>query len=257
MTAGDPGTAGGSLTRDQVLDELEFLVTVEHALVVEYLSVRCALGHDLDAGEGGATTKQARAAADAASLLAQGEMFHLRGINLALVEAGRSAQLGRADSISSDSSPATALGPPSLAQLQGLLAREQAIAAAVDERYTKLSPAVTSAPVFDGALLTQLRSGIVDHGPTHVAALASLGESLGTLPPAGYLRATRRDAADDFEQRLLEISDGNYALTLAALGEQFGRQAGFSPLAVSAMTVLDNVSRVLVQRGLLPPFTLS
>ena len=42
------------LNRDQILDELEYLATVEHALVVEYLSVFCALGHDLAAEEGGA-----------------------------------------------------------------------------------------------------------------------------------------------------------------------------------------------------------
>ena len=38
------------VSRDQVLDEVEFLLTVEHALIVEYLSVRCALGYDLDTG---------------------------------------------------------------------------------------------------------------------------------------------------------------------------------------------------------------
>jgi hypothetical protein len=55
--------ADGPLTADQVLGELEFLATVEHALVVEYLSVCCALGHDLAADEGGAATKQGRSRA--------------------------------------------------------------------------------------------------------------------------------------------------------------------------------------------------
>jgi hypothetical protein len=35
-----------------VLRELVFLATVEHALIVEYLSVQCGLGHDLPAGAG-------------------------------------------------------------------------------------------------------------------------------------------------------------------------------------------------------------
>lgn len=69
--------ASGLLSREQVLDELEFLATVEHALVVEYLSVGCALGHDLAPEEGGATTNQGHAAAGAASDLARGEMIHL------------------------------------------------------------------------------------------------------------------------------------------------------------------------------------
>jgi hypothetical protein len=59
------------LDRAQVLDDLELLATVEHALIVEYLSVHCALGHDLDAEEGGATTEQGAKASDAAASLAQ------------------------------------------------------------------------------------------------------------------------------------------------------------------------------------------
>jgi hypothetical protein len=54
MSSGEP------LTREQVLDELDFLATVEHALIVEFLSVQCALGHDLPADQGGATTKELR-----------------------------------------------------------------------------------------------------------------------------------------------------------------------------------------------------
>ena len=80
---------GSPLSREEVLDELGFLATVEHALVVEYLSVFCALGHDLEADEGGATTDEGRNAASAASTLAMDEMFRLRNISFGLVDAGR------------------------------------------------------------------------------------------------------------------------------------------------------------------------
>jgi hypothetical protein len=53
MSAADQGPAGSSLTREQVLDELEFLAKVEHALVIECLSVCYALGYDLGPDEGG------------------------------------------------------------------------------------------------------------------------------------------------------------------------------------------------------------
>lgn len=253
--------AGEPLRREQVLDELELLATVEHALVVEYLSVGCALGHDLAPEEGGATTTQGHAAAVAASILAQGEMVHLRGVNFGLVDAGRSVQLGRAASISSDSVAEIALGPLSPAQLQGLLDREEAIAKAVDERYARLGPAVTSEPVFEGDLLDKLRSVIVKDGTTHAAALATLQGFLGELAPAEFLRATRREPTDAFEQRLLDVSDRSYGLILAALRERFTQQEGvaetFRDFAVSAMLgLLDESNRVLVQRGLLPPFTL-
>lgn len=246
--------------REQVLDELEFLATVEHALVVGYLSVCCALGHDLEPAEGGATTEQGREAAGAASALAVGEMFHLRRVNDRLVDAGRSAQLGRAGSIPATSGAELALGPPDPAQLERLLDHTEAVASAVDQRYLRLGPAVTSAPVFEGPLLDALRSLIVEDGPTHVAGVAGLRDALGDPAPADFLRATRREPADTFEQRLLNTSDRSYRLILAALQEQFASQdfvAGtFRSLAVSAMEGLDEINRALVQRGLLPPFTL-
>jgi hypothetical protein len=43
-------------------------------------------------------------------------------------------------------------------------------------------------------------------------------------------------------------------VVVAALRDQFAQEAGFSSLAVSAMEALDEINRLLVQRGLLPPF---
>jgi hypothetical protein len=131
MSATDHGPADSPLTREQVLDELEFLAKVEHALVVECLSVCYALGYDLGADEGGATTRQgSEAAAAASSLGQQTEMFHLDDLNNALVHANRPAQLDRAASIPGGPGPDIPLGPPGLAQLQQLAAREQATATA-------------------------------------------------------------------------------------------------------------------------------
>jgi hypothetical protein len=256
MSAADHGPAGSSLTREQVLDELDFLAKAEHALIVECLSVCYALGYDLGADEGGPTTKPGGEAAGAASSLAQqSEMFHLDAVILALIHAGRPVQLERAASIPGGPGADIPLGPPGLAQLQQLVTREQAIARAVDDRYARLVPAVTSSPVFDGDLLTEMQSVIVDHGSGHAAAFAAITDPLAGLAPADYLRATRRDAADGFEQRLLDASDRGYALVIAALRDQFAVAGSFSSLAVSAMRVLDDINRLLVERGLLPPFT--
>ena len=76
--------ANGSVSRDQVLDELEILVTVEHALIIEYLSIGCAFGHDLEPDEGGATTQEGRDGASVASSLAFSGMSRLKRINQAL-----------------------------------------------------------------------------------------------------------------------------------------------------------------------------
>jgi hypothetical protein len=262
MPAEAEGVPTRPLTRDEVLDEVDFLASVEHALVVEYLSVCCAFGHDLERQDGGAATEQGRAAAGTAAVLAIGEMFHLKGVNRGLLGAGRSPQLGRAVSVSSDSVAEIALGPPSRAELERLLDRLGAIASAVDERYARLGPAVTSDALFDGDLLDELRSVIVDDGPTHVKAFATLRDSLGDLRPEDLLVATRREGTDALERRLLAVSDRSYGLVLALLQERFGQPdlfvaGSFRGVAVSAMEGLDEINRALVQRGLLPPFTLA
>jgi hypothetical protein len=184
------------LTREQVLEELRFLTTVEHAVIVENLSLYCALGHDLPAEDGGATTQQGGDARDQGFVLAQGAMFRYKALQLALVEAGGAPELARATSISSASAAEISLGPPSLAQLERFLERAGAIASAVEERCAKLRAAVTSDPVFEGPLLEHLRAIVVEDAPTHTAALVNLRTLLPDGVPAELLRATRRQAND-------------------------------------------------------------
>lgn len=253
------GLAGGTDTLEhgaQVLDELERLATVEHALVVEYLSVCYALGHDLEADEGGATTSQGRNAASAASILALGDMIHLKRISNVLVAAGRFAELGRATSIPT-SSASVPWAPPTATELQHLLEREEWIASAVDALYMRLRHGLTSVTDLDSHVIDEVRA-VVDDAATHATAVAALRDSLGDLSPDDYLRATRREAADPFEQRLLDLSDRIYGLILASLQDRFAPRSPTGPgLATSAMDTLHDANRILVQRGLLPPFTLS
>jgi hypothetical protein len=261
MTAGDPGSPGPALTGDQVLDELDFLATVEHALIVEYLTVQCALGYTLAPGDGGPVTQPASDAASVAGTLAQGAMFSLAGANGLLIQAGRPPEMGRASSISSATVPEISLGPPGLPELQQLLTREDSIAQAMDERYARLASAVI-APVFDEPLLSALRTFITG-GQSHAHGFAAFTQALGSVAPADVLRATRRDASGDFEQYLLEASDRAYALTVAVLADQFNAppfsadSGNYRQLAYpGAMRGLDDMNCVLVQRGLLPPFTI-
>src|SRR4051812_4590754 len=248
-----------AMDREALLDELEALAGVEHALIVEYLSVSCALGHDLDEADGGATSDRGREAAAVAAQLAQSDMFHLSRLCRALADAGRIPALDRATSVPAPDGTLLPLGAPDAAALGHLLAREDALTAAVDARYTRLAPAVTTAPVVDGDLLDTLRGLIVDHGPRHATGFAALRDALGDPPQPGSLRATRREAADSFEQRLLDAADRGYGLVVAALRNGFGQSdpfagGSFRQLAVSAMLHLDDLHRLLVQRGLLPAF---
>jgi hypothetical protein len=255
------------MTADQVLDEVAFLATVEHALIVEYLTVSCALGHDLDPADGGATTPQGQAGASAATSLAQSQMFRLKNVNRALVTAGREAQMGRATAISEPApgggspggGPEIALSPTDPAVFGHLADRELAIATAVDQRYRRLAPDLPS--LFAGDVLDALTSAIVDDGPTHADAVADLNDAVSGAAPADLLRATRREPAGTLDQHLLNIGDQTYAQVVAALTQQFTQTddfvAGtFRSFAVAAMTTLDEIDRALVQRGLLPAFTL-
>jgi len=249
-------SSGQPLTREQVLDELDFLATVEHALIVEYLSVQCALGHDLPADQGGATTEALRNLAADFGNLAVSQMGHLKNVNGALVDGGQSVQMERADSIAG-----IALGPPSAVQLERLVEREEAIAAAVDERYGRLRPAVESAtPVLEGQLLDDVRF-LLDVCTDHADGVAGLRTALEGLAPADFLRVIRREATDPFEQGLLSVGDRTYRLLVNIVREWLGPEdfgavsiRPFRTWAVDAMFTLDDIHRLLVQRGLLPQF---
>ena len=244
------------LNREQVLDKLEQLADVEHALIVDYLTVSCALGHDLSAEEGGATSDEGREAAATAASLAQGEMFHLKDICGALSDAGRTPQLGRASTIADAAGAPVSLDPPSTAQLRNLIARAKLVTSAVDAAYAGLAPALTP-EVFDESLLGRLRN-VVDSGAAHGQGTTRLRAALGDPPPADYLRVPRRETNDPFEQGLLRTSDLAYRLVTSALREQFAQPDVFSfrSLATTAMDALDSNNRALAQRGLLPAFTL-
>src|SRR4051794_8332824 len=236
--------------REAFLDELEVLAGVEHALVVEWLTVSCALGTDLPAEEGGPLTDAARDAVVTANSLALREMTHLSHVCRVLVDAGRTPSLDRAATVAG---PAGVLDltPPTVADAPSLTAREEALAAAVDRAYARLAP---SATVVDGA------QEVLQDGGSHAAAAAGLRTALGDPPPADAVRVRRRAPGDAFEQRLLDAGDSGYALVVAALREWFGQPdpfvgGGFRQLAVRAMQHLEELDRLQVQHGLLPAFT--
>lgn len=244
------------LNREQVLDKLEQLADVEHALIVEYLTVSCALGHNLLAEEGGATSTAGRDAAGKTADLAMDEMRHLKDICGVLADAGRTAQLGRASSIANASGVQVSLDPPSAEQLRDLLAREHAITGAVDAAYAGLAAALTP-DMFEESLLGRVRT-VVESGATHGAGTTSLRDALGDPPPPDFLRVPRRETSDSFDLGLLRASDLAYRLVTSALRDNFAQPDafGFRDLATTAMTALDAVNRALAQRGLLPPFNL-
>ncbi|WP_414583034.1 hypothetical protein [Scytonema sp. PCC 10023] len=74
------------MTRQQVIEELRYLATVEHALCIEYLYAHYSLNAPLRLPESGASeqTKRIFAAANEVFMIAVDEMRHLRWVNEAL-----------------------------------------------------------------------------------------------------------------------------------------------------------------------------
>jgi hypothetical protein len=123
------------------------------------------------------------------------------------------------------------------------------VAAAVDASYARLRPHVGEEHSF-----------LVDSGVEHVSSLAEFRSSLADVPPAVYLRATRLQPADDLERGLFALSDRYYGLIVAAVGAGFAYDAEVGGVllmrAVSVMDGLREVNRALVERGVVPAFTL-
>jgi len=244
------------VTQDDAFNEIATLASLEHAFIVECLSVQCALGHDLEADEGGASNPQGREAADLVAMFAVNTlMSRFRRLNFTLVDAEHPAQLDRAVSVESDSHGTISLDPPSAADLERLVGREHAIASAIDARYSSLHAALASATGIDPEVLDGLNA-LAQDGADHVAFADRLRDKLGDPVPPDVLRATRRQADGSFEQHLLDLSDRSYRLVIAQLRGQFVKDSFVGQdRAVDAMFILDDSNRVLAQSGLLPPFS--
>ena len=246
------------LTREQVLAELDRLATVEHALCVEYLLIGYVLGRGVPFAVPGPSTQPVRDAADAAFGMALSEMGHLRKINGALALVGLAPQVGRAPGIGGDSGSEIAFGTLGLAQPDRFLDRQSAIALAADALHAWLSTAIAP-PLFEGDLLDQLQF-ILDTVGDHASPVTNLRARLAGLAPGDYLRVTRHDPADAIERSLLRLSDQHYALIVATVqasfahDEQLGGQ--LRNRALSIMDGLNEIIDLMVQRGLLPAFTL-
>jgi hypothetical protein len=240
----------------QALDDLQSLAAIEHSLIVEYLTVCYALGHDLDTGEGGPKSDQLRDVAMSASTLSLSSMFQLKRMWRILVEAGRDPTLDRASRVETASGGDIKLAPLENSDLHDLVNRERDIAKAVDHQNRRLLDVVEVGSFGKSDPLDEIKEVIRDGGLTHFDAATALVESLVDLTPTEYLRATRREGADSTERRLLDHSDKLYSLTLSALRFRLSPDSTIGQsLPVGLMESLDDANRLLVQRGILPSFT--
>lgn len=240
---------------DAVRNELQFLLSLEHALLIEYLTIYCALGVDLPFDEGGPSDDGSPVAGAA--------------FNLALLQMGRLARftpvagvpdagnIDRATNVAGPDGATISLEPFGVEQLRDLLGTAEAIALATDARYAALEPHVQD-PAFNDDVRTAVQGG-----QGHLRGVQdNLREAIGALHPADLLRVTRREGMTANENALLNASDLVYNL----LVEQFTNQhrapddetsTTFRFMARRSMDLMQETHRALAHLGLLPPFTVS
>jgi hypothetical protein len=234
-----------------LVDELDHLATVEHALCVLYLWFHCALGDVIEPGPAGGQ----------ADALAQNQMRKMRGTNRALVGAGGTATVGRATHVRSDTGPPVELPALRADALDRFLDRCRAAAEALDGRYGHLRGPASSA---DPPLAPDVRDAVdaaADAGLTHAAELAALRDALAGLGPDQYIRV--RPAAEpepgSIDADLSGLGDLYYSTTVEAVRLGLAHEdelIGLVQATVSTMLELQAIHQRLAQRGQLPTFGL-
>lgn len=260
-----PAPVVAELTREQVLDELDYLATVEHALCVEYLFAHYSLAAPMQLPPGaGPTTRRVFAAASEVFSIAVDEMRHFRWVNESLILLSRPPNIGRADRIHRQLDRPFALEPLTPAQLDWFIEVErpsQSIAAGIDGMYVRLLTTIDHRPDLfpERDRLVHLLKLIINEGVDHFQRFTAVKEQLAGLTPAQYLRPLDRPA-DELARGLLELSNQYYAVLLDALSASFALsdRAGGTLLEQSrrAMFNLHETNHMLASRGVAPPFTL-
>ena len=253
------------LGRDEVLAELAYLATVEHALCVEYLFAHYSLNAPArveDARDD--VTRRVHAAAAEILAVAIDEMRHFRWVNEMLALLGEPVSLGRAERIGRSFNRPFQLEPLTPEQLDWFIAVEkpsQDTESDVDGMYVRLHATIDVRPDLfpERERLVHLIKLIIDEGGEHYLRFRAVKNHLAGLTPERYLRAMG-EPTTDHDRALLRLSEQNYDVMLQTLRATFtlGDRAGGLLLeqARRAMVNLHDTNHLLARRGVRPLFTL-
>ena len=280
------------LTRNQIIARLKVLVTVEHALAVEYLYAYYSL--KLPPGSGpqrepwlaagrppSLTNVQSRifTAADEVLQVAIDEMRHFRWANEMLIDLGQRWSLDRAANIGPDFPEQKGFNQPfelkplTAAQLAWFVKVEKASANTIDSStipgmYTRILRSVEEGPAFakTPALresLSQKVKIIIDEGMDHYGRFLRAQAALSGIPESEYLSvrsAPKPARAGSPDKMLQDTADASYVVLLRALDYVFSQgknqRGALLEAARRGMYNVDDVCRSLAQKGLGALFTL-
>lgn len=215
------------MTKDQVINELKYLASVEHALCVEYLYAHYSINAPAKLDEN--ATDEVRhkfAAAREVLSIAIDEMRHLRWVNEALNILGETPVVERAEFIHRTMQRPFELKPLTKEQLQWFIDVEkpsQDLNQAIDGMYVKLLLSVERQPeVFvNHERLVHLFKLIIDEGEDHYQRFLSIKNHLKNLDETEYLRSTQEPDNDVRLKALQDLADQNYAVMLGTLSIAF------------------------------------
>lgn len=248
------------MRRQEVIDELFYLATVEHALCIEYLYAHYSLNAPLRLPETGATQEIKRifAAANEVFMIAVDEMRHLRWVNEALDLLGESPSLGRADYVGRVFQRPFKLKPLTPDQLQWFIDVEkpsQSVGEGIDGMYVQLLTSIDQQPQQfpERERLLYLVKLIIDEGGDHYERFISVQQHLSGMDSSSYLRPLQQQTSDARLASLQKLSDQNYAVLLGSLQVSFslGDRAGGLVLEQSrrAMFNLHETNHYLASQG--------
>lgn len=268
------------LTFDEVVAELTYLATVEHALIVEYLyavysTTASRLQPDSDADE---TSRSIFAATKEVFHVAVDEMRHFRWVNEVLKLLGAPPSVDRATVIGEFPSKASgrkmnmarrvlarpfSLNPLNRVTQQWFIdveAPSQAANQDLDGMYVAILESINFQPdVFrDHARILPIIKLIIDEGQGHFERFTAVKKSLDAFDETQYLRQLRTAPPTARQQKLLDLCDAYYhsieeviQITFT-LGDQSGGQ--LINAAVRSMENLHEASHLLASQGVLPEF---
>ena len=264
-------------TKEDLIKELEYLASVEHALAVEYLYAYYSLNapEKLPEDTNDWRTKTIWNAAQEIFKIAVDEMRHLRWANecLTLLEAdisvGRAQELGR-----NFNEPfiLRQLTPQTLQWFIDVERPSRVTTSGLDGMYVRILDAIEQNPNWFtpevAENLLRIVKLIIDEGEDHYVRFSNVQRNLGTLSDS-YLRSAYGIGRNGqpFEAppqtplaRLQRMSDHYYATILRLIQVSFAlkdRASGKSIReAIKIMFSLNGVNFQLAEQGMTPLFTL-
>ncbi|MBD2531103.1 hypothetical protein H6G97_16535 [Nostoc flagelliforme FACHB-838] len=255
------------MTRQQVIDELRYLTTVEHALCVEYLYAHYSVNAPMRLPESGVDeqTRRIFAAANEVFLIAVDEMRHLRWVNEALDLMQQPPSLGRAQLIGRNFNRPFELERLTPEQLQWFIDVEkpsQSAGQGLDGMYVRLLTSIDRQPEQfpERERLLPLIKLIIDEGENHYKRFLSVQKHLAGISPDSYLRPLKNPQSGTQLASLQKLSDQNYSVLLGALQVSFalGDRAGGMVLEQSrrAMFNLHETNHYMASKGVRARFKL-